>query len=175
MMNINHIKFPASVISELYQFSLLSREEIIVNQSITGINEIQSAIKTKSSSLGDNKRNVLIIVNYPDNIHLPDDHRDFLTEILKACNMGLADVAILNVNNISKASYHELVAFYNSKVVLLFAVEPDAFGLPLSFPHFQIQPFAGVSYLFSPSLMELKKDNVLKSKLWICLKRMFNL
>ena len=68
-----------------------------------------------------------------------------------------------------------LLTFFKSKIVLLFAVEPASFGLPMSFPHFQIQPFAGNSFLFSPSLKELENDKMLKSKLWVCLKRLFNL
>jgi hypothetical protein len=87
----------------------------------------------------------------------------------------LADVAVVNLNNQPKSSYKELVAFFKSRIVLLFAVEPASFGLPMSFPHFQIQPFAGNSFLFSPSLKELENDKVLKSKLWVCLKRLFNL
>ncbi|MBK9568854.1 MAG: hypothetical protein IPO53_02260 [Chitinophagaceae bacterium] len=54
-------------------------------------------------------------------------------------------------------------------------MEPAAFGLPMHFPHYQIQAFAGNSFLYAPSLKELENDRVEKSKLWVCLKRLFNL
>ena len=87
----------------------------------------------------------------------------------------MADVVIVNHKNHRETAYKELVTFFKSKIVLLFAVEPVSFGLPMIFPHFQIQPFAGNSFLFSPSLKELENDKILKSKLWVCLKRLFNL
>jgi len=45
----------------------------------------------------------------------------------------------------------------------------------MNFPHFQQQKFTGITFLFSPSLNELENDKLLKSKLWICLKQIFNI
>jgi hypothetical protein len=173
--DLNHIKLPASVVAELYQSSLIDSGESPVNQAMADISDYEPTARSVWKSLGENRKNVLIIVSYPDAVHLPDNDLVFLTGILSACKLSMADVAVVNLNNHPEASYKELVAFFKSKIVLLFALEPALFGLPMSFPHFQIQPFAGNSFLFSPSLIELENDKVLKSKLWVCLKRLFNL
>lgn len=174
-MDLNHIKLPASVVAELYHSSLIDGDLSPVNHVEADIIESKPLTSTIWKSLGENRKNVLIIVSYIDAVHLTDHDLVFLTGILGACKLSMADVAVVNLNNHPEATYKELSAFFKSKIVLLFAVEPDSFGLPMNFPHFQIQPFAGNSFLFSPSLKELEYDKVLKSKLWVCLKRLFNL
>ena len=174
-MDLNHIKLPASVVADLYQTSLVDPDVTPASQIEPDSTEKKPATTPDWKWLGENRKNVLIIVSYPDVVHLPDNDLVFLTGILGACKLSMADVAIVNLNNHPEASYKKLVAFFKSKIVLLFAVEPASFGLPMSFPHFQIQPFAGNSFLFSPALKELEKDKILKSKLWVCLKRLYNL
>jgi hypothetical protein len=174
-MDLNHIKLPASVVADLYHSSLIDTDETPLNQVVADITENKPADHPAWKWLGENRKNVLIVVSYSDAVHLPDNDLVFLTGILGACKLSMADVAVVNLNNHPEASYKELAVFFKSKIVLLFSVEPDSFGLPMSFPHFQIQPFAGNSFLFSPSFKELENDKVLKSKLWVCLKRLFNL
>jgi len=172
-MDLNHMKLPASVVTELYHSSLIDTYETPLNQVVADITENKPADHPTWKWLGENRKNVLIIVSNSDVVHLPDHDLVFLTGILGACKLNMADVAIVNLNNHPEASYKELVAFFKSKIVLLFAVEPASFGLPMSFPHFQIQPFTGNSFLFSPSLKALEKDKVLKIKFRVCLKRFF--
>ncbi len=177
-MSINHIELPASVVVDLYHLSLIDSGKPIANENIAE-EVLQSAAETINSyawkSLGSNLKNILIIVKTEDAVHLPDNELTFLTGILGACKLSLADVAIVNLNNHPEASYKELTSFFKSKIVLLFDMEPASFGLPMSFPHYQIQAFAGNSFLYSPSFKNLENDKVEKSKLWVCLKRLFNL
>ncbi len=182
-MNLNHIKLPGNVIADLYKSSLISAEPLQ-----TGIQEekpvpvkkeifsLDTLVKIPDwKSLGNNLKNILIISNNENVVYLPDDQLSFLTGILTACKMSLADVAIINFNNYPGIVYKDLISHLNSKHVLLYGVAPAVFGLPIDFPHFQPQKFAGTTYLYSPSLNELEKDKLLKSKLWICLKQMFNI
>jgi hypothetical protein len=173
--DINHINLPAFLIAELYRSSLISKEETTENQPVTEINEGKHAKLTDFKWLGENRKNVLVMVYYEDAVHIPDPDLVFLTGILGACKLNLADVAIVNLNNHPDVSYKELLTFFKSRIVLLFGIEPSLFGLPMRFPHFQIQPFDGSSFLFSPSCKQLENDKILKSKLWVSLKRLFNL
>lgn len=173
-MNINDIKLTPELVAELYRSSLIEMGGNSANPVPPGKNEEPASV-SGWKWLGDNKKNILIIVQYPDAIHLPDKELDFLTAMLAACKIGLADVAIVNLNNHPGTSYKELTAFFKSKIVLLFDTEPSAFGLPMNFPHYQLQAFANATFLYSPSLSELENDKVQKSKLWVCLKRLFNL
>ncbi len=175
-MDLNNIELPGFLIADLYPNSLV--DGALVNEK-----ELFSTVSPKQSvteditwkSLGNNQRNILIIVNSSEAVYLPDNELAFLTGVLGACKFSLADVAIVNLAHYPGASYKELTAFFKSKIVLLFDVEPASFGLPMSFPHYQIQPFSNNSFLYSPSLKDLENDKVEKSKLWVCLKRLFNL
>lgn len=181
-MDLNHIELPPIVVADLYYSSLIGGPETTPPKGAeTGIPDEQKSSQSENSpsalwkSLGSNQKNILIIVKTSDGVHLPDHELTFLTGILGACKLSLADVAIVNLHNHPQASYKELTSFFKSKIVFLFDMEPAAFGLPMHFPHYQIQAFAGNSFLYSPSLKELENDRVEKSKLWVCLKRLFNL
>ena len=178
-MDLNNIELPAAVVAEFYQSSLIESNDIPIKEKTVKLVDIETLPVTANDaswkSLGSNIKNILIIVKSNEAVHLPDNDLTFLTGILTACKITLADVAILNLNNHPEASYKELTRHFKSKVVLLFDTEPAAFGLPMSFPHYQIQAFANNSFLYSPSLKELENDKVEKSKLWVCLKRLFNL
>jgi len=170
-MDLNHIHLPASVVADLYHSSLIETDDIPAK-----VQPVIPDITTPEWKwLGDNRKNILIIVQYPDAVHLPDRELGFLTGILGACKLNTGDVAIVNLNNHPGVTYKEFISFFKSKTIFLFAVEPATFGLPMSFPHFQLQSFANNSFLFSPSLQDLGEDKVLKSKLWVCLRRIFGL
>ena len=176
-MDLNHIDLPASVVADLYHSSLVEDgtaiAKITVKESPAPV--IETITPAPWKSLGSNQKNILIVLKSNGVVHLADHELTFLTGILGACKLSIADVAIVNLNNHPEATYKELTSFFKSKIAFLFDIEPSAFGLPMSFPHYQLQAFAGNSFLFSPSLAKLENDKVEKSKLWVCLKRLFNL
>ena len=166
-MSLNNIQLPASAIADLYHCSLIETSEIPVKTEAINI------ASDDDKYLGENKKNILIIVDYPGVMYLPDEELSFLTNMLGACKLSMMDVAIVNRDNYKEKNYKELVSNFKSRIVFLFGVDPVSFGLPVSFPHFQIQPFAGATFLFTPSLKECNNDALLKSKLWVCLRRIF--
>ncbi|MET0637816.1 MAG: hypothetical protein ABWZ25_17430 [Chitinophagaceae bacterium] len=125
--------------------------------------------------LGNNKKQVLIVVSYEGAAYLPDEELSFLTKMLGACKLSLDDVAIVNSAFYPAARSSDYLRFFRSKVLFLFGPDPASFGLPLSFPHYQVQSFAGTTFLYTPALEERLRDELFKSKLWVCLKRIFNL
>jgi hypothetical protein len=195
-MSLNNINLPASAIAALYHESLVDTGEIKHKAPATtaGVEKTtepepiaekplvlpkspkpQTDTATTWKWLGENNKHILIVVSYTDVVHLPDQQLQFLTNILGACKLSLADVAIVNLTNQPHQQYKEIIAQFKSRIALLFDIEPASFGLPMNFPHYQIQPFASCSFLYAPTLTELEDDKVQKSKLWACLKRLFNL
>lgn len=182
-MDLNNIQLPASVVADLYTSSLIDTGEIkpaerpaiekraIVTPAANSLPEAGPTWKW----LGENRKNILVVVNHHDAVYLPDKELQFLTNMLTACKLSLADVAIVNLEHQPHKQYKEITSQFNSKVALLFDVEPAAFGLPINFPFYQIQPFANCSFLYAPSLTTLENDKVEKSKLWVILRRLFNL
>ena len=171
-MDLNNIKLPVSVMVDMYHSYLVE-----VDDQMRVDNEllIKQEKNAKWKSLGSNDKNILIIVNSNEAVYLPDNELTFFTGVLTACKLSLADVAIVNLQQYPEASYKELTFFFATKIVLLFDIEPAAFGLPMNFPYYQIQVFAGNSFLYAPSLKQLENDRVEKTKLWVCLKRLFNI
>ncbi|MFI5132428.1 MAG: hypothetical protein ACHQFX_20665 [Chitinophagales bacterium] len=166
-MSLNDIQLPVSTIAELYHLSLIEDNEVSADTAAnTNATDAQK-------HLGDNNKNILIVVDYADLAFLPDEELSFLTKLLAACKLSLADVAIVNMNNHKEKTYKELISTFKSRIVFLFGIEPASFGLPVSFPHFQIQPFTNATFLFTPTLDQCNKDALLKSKLWVCLRRIF--
>ncbi len=181
-MGINNIELPAIVIEELYHSSLIEENPTssinLKERAPATIKKAEISVEKNAQQwkfLGNNSQQILILINSKEAVHLPDNELAFLTGVLTACNLSLADVAIVNMANYPVDTYKELTIFFCSKIVLLFDIEPSTFGLPMSFPHYQIQAFAGNSFLYSPSLQSLENDKIEKSKLWVCLKRLFNL
>src|SRR5690349_9560724 len=115
-MNLNHIHLPASVVANLYRNSLIQTEE----STLTDTRDNYILKKTSVSQgnqwkyLGENKKNILIVVEYRDAVYLPDEELSFLTNMLSACKLSLADVAIVNRNNYQGANYKDLLAQFSS-------------------------------------------------------------
>ena len=179
-MSINNIDLSDAIIAELFSKSLIGNLENtpVSSEKPSLIKEIaltDESNEKKFRVLGNNNRNILIILQYPDISFLPDHDLQFLSNILGACKLSLNDVAILNINNYPQISYKQLIPYFKSKVAILFGVTPVSIGLPLNFPDFQIQAFDGTSYLLSPSLHGMEDDKETKSRLWTSLKRLFNI
>lgn len=94
---------------------------------------------------------------------------ELLTGIIQACKIDLADLHILQWQN--EEAYGSLLEKTGSVFILMFGVEPADIDLPLVFPHFQTQQFAGATWVASPDLKVLQNDRLMKSKLWLCLKQ----
>ena len=98
----------------------------------------------------------------------------FLNGILQACRLGISDVSLLSFRT-DEVNFKYIQDTNQSSLVLMFDIAPGAIGLPVYFPHFQLQNFSGVTYLSAPGLDALQNDKLLKSKLWLCLKQYFSL
>ena len=172
-MSLNSIKFDPTDIASLYKNSLV---EINTTQQVLITSDTnREPIGKEWKYLGENKKKTLIIVRNADAVHIPDRQLSFLTKLLAACNLNLADVAIFNFQDHNSSEFNEILNYFKPKVVLLFAVEPAEFGLPMIFPQFQVQGYKDAIFVSSPSLEVIEPDKSLKGKLWVCLKKIFNL
>ncbi len=170
-MNLNDLQLPPSLVTRLYR-------DVLVGSATAQTSPKQSDSPVKkelAAFLGENKKNILIVVHYADVMHLPDDSLQFLLNMLTACKLGMADVIVVNTKNYPDHTYKEFLEKFKSRVALLFDIEPASIGLPLNFPHYQIQPFANCSFLYAPSLSKVETDKIQKSKLWVALRRLFNI
>jgi hypothetical protein len=189
-MALNDIRLNSTLLAEIYKDSLVEvdgqfhakqvRSSTLQRQMPAEDDPTTNTPTTNTSSiawkhLGEFKRRILLVVRYPGVAYLPDEALNFLTSVLSACKLSLADVAIMNIAELPTVQYSELREKYNSAVVVLFGPTPSELEMPVNFPEFQIQPFNNCTFLHTPVLEKLESDKVLKSKLWVCLRRILNL
>ena len=182
-MSLNNIQLNPGLLAEMYRNSLVEttdkRQGDKKNTSSHPPHPAAEPAKdTKATGwkyLGEYKKNILIIVRYNDVTYMPNEQLNFLTSVLSACKLNLGDVAIFNIANAASASYKDLQEKFKSRFTILLGLTPEEFQMPLSFPEFQVQPFNNCTFLHTPVLEVLETDKVLKSKLWVCLKKMFGM
>ena len=177
-MNLSDIKLPSSVIQELYKKNLVENGlPPLPGQVMATILSPEPAKKDspKSHSSVAKPANVLVIVNNKGPIDIPEEELTLLTNMLSACKLSLNDIRIINLDQPPRPTYKELIPELLNGTVLLFGTAPSSLELPVDFPFFQVQSFNGCTFLYSPSLQEIKYDKALKTRLWTCLRKIFNL
>jgi hypothetical protein len=95
----------------------------------------------------------------------------FLSDILKACQLSLDEVALFE--GPGPGDLESLRTTCDPRAMILFGIDPAATGLPLHIPHFQVMEHGGIKLLSSPPVEDMFDDKVLKSQLWVGLKKIF--
>ncbi len=161
-MELNNIRLTPQMLADLYP-------DVLVSSAATAVPEAAGI-----SFLGNNHKHIVVLVKEVSAKYLPEQQLNFLVSVLTACQLGLADTAIVNTANTSM-DYETAVTELGAKVILLFNVAPGEIRLPLDFPHFQVQKFREQTYVYAPSLQEIEKDKELKKQLWMALKTAFSI
>lgn len=158
-MSLNTIPLPSRMVADFYRSSL--------------IEAVSSNPPKNIKFLGTNRKNILILVSKENFAFIEEEELSFLSAILTACKLSVADVAIVNLKTTGIDDYRFFLRELNSKIVLLFDVDSHSIDLPFNFPHFQIQQFDQCTYLAAPALNTIEKEKSLKAQLWNCLKNIF--
>ena len=186
-MTLNNIQLSPLLLTNMYRNSLIEANETqktrkkAVGESPT-INAVvnKNDVLTKDPMaigwkyLGEYKKNILLVVRYPTATYIPDEQLNFLTSVLGACKLSLGDIAILNLTNAPSVLHKDIQNKFKSSVTILFGLTPEELEMPVNFPEFQVQAFNNCTFLHTPTLEKLETDKVLKSKLWVCLRKIFD-
>ncbi len=166
-MSLNNILLTSQLTTDLYSDYLVEEQTKLLTLSVP---------VELFKFLGNNQSNILILISKDDHAFLEEGELNFLSGILAACKLSVADAAIINLKNmLPNLSYHSLLNQFKSKTVLMFNVAAKSIDLPFNFPYFQLQQFDQCTYLSAPSLKEIEKDKNMKTQLWTCLKKIFRL
>jgi hypothetical protein len=184
-MSSEKIQLPSFLIADLYKDCLVEFEREIAEPK-TSQKEKPKAVVAETvvhhaktlQYLGDNKKNIIILVNQPGAAIINDNELAFLMNVLKACSLTLSDIAIINIVN-QEVLFILIKEQLETQKIILFDVTPASINLPFSIPDFQVHQYAGCTILTAPSLAVLnlatEDSRVQKSKLWTSLKQMFNI
>lgn len=165
-MSLDNIQLPPQIIAGLY------------NKSLVLLDSYAPTTETTPGStfkfLGKNAKRILVLVSVTDSIFLADEALDFLTKMLDACQLSLADIALVNVSD-EKVFYQQLVEQFSPECFLLFGIAPADIDLPIHFPNFQLQKYNNCSFVTAPSLQVLAGSTAEKKLFWTALKTLFQL
>jgi len=170
-MSLNNIKLDPFLVAEMYKDVLV--EDHDPGQEKEQSVETQTREEKSWKYLGDYKKKILFIVQYDNAVFIPDEQLNFLTTILSACKLSLADIAILNLANAPSGIYKNVQERFKSSVTILLGITPQKLEMPINFPEFQVQPFDKCTFLSAPTIGQMENDKLLKSKLWVSLRKIF--
>ena len=163
-MSLDNIQLSDQLCSILFSHNLI---EDSASNTIT-----DSKKKFEINSLGENQKKILLLVNDPSYKFLPDDEMELLTNLVTACKLSIADIALVNFN-LNKYNYHQFNDQFEPKKILVFGVTTAELELPFDIPYFQIQPFQEQFYLTAPFLKDFLNNTALKKELWKSLQKLF--
>ncbi|HTI58870.1 hypothetical protein [Mucilaginibacter sp.] len=100
---------------ELY---LLAEDKDLYNETKVFAPEIKTP-PPAFNYLGSNKKNFLILVNYPDREFIQDDHLVALEKVLSGIKHTRDDVAILNLAKNDSVNYEQIAAFFKPQTIVI--------------------------------------------------------
>ena len=169
-MSIDNIQLPGYLCQNMFAKSLIGEIETM--------NSSEASEKIKIASLGENKGNILFLVNNKEYKFLADNEMKLLSDLISACKLSMADISLVNFNQNPGINYQDLIEQFHSKKILIFGIASSELQLPFTIPYYQVQKYAGSDILLAPSLATImgtsQEAKLEKSKLWLCLKKMFN-
>jgi hypothetical protein len=163
-MSLNNIQLSDVTCQMLFEKNLVAKEGTIESPGVSK--------ELKISSLGENKKNILFLVNEVDHRYLADNEMEMLSNLIIACKLSMADIALVNYHY-NQYQYPQFNDYFKPKIILLFGVSTAAVDLPFTIPFFQIQNFQQQSFLTAPPLADFLENKNLKKDLWISLQKLF--
>ncbi len=181
-MGLNDIKLSPFLVKKLYEKTMVvssfaNDEKTAIKQFVQDekISPRNNLVKEEINFLGKNNKHILILVNEIDHTFLGDDDLSFLMNILSACNITMADAALVNSYGNENVVYEKLIKSFSPSTILFIGIEPQALSFPVQIPMYQVQSYNNQQYLSAPSLQQLSSDKEEKKQLWMALKKIFSI
>ncbi len=155
-----------------------SIEKNIISAAVAAVTHVVAKERPSKWYLGSNGKRIVILVKEADAVFLNEENLDFLTKILGACKLNMGDIAVVNMIQYTPL-FTEIKAELNPLVCLLFDVTATTIQLPFTIPNYQVQAYNGCQFLIAPPLGIFNENTeaakLEKTKLWVSLKKIFNL
>ena len=166
-MSLDNIQLPGFLYQSMFRNNLVDLKPDSTDKNLKK--------ETPIDFLGGNEKKIIFLANDSQSKFLADVQMKFLADLLTACRLTMADIALVNFFQNKTISYRDLMMQFNPKKILLFGVSANELDLPFSIPFFQIQNFQEQVYMISPSFEELQLNKEFKKQLWGSLQKIFNI
>jgi hypothetical protein len=175
IMSFNNVELPGFLVADLYKRHLV--EDFSATPKVTKPSEPAPIIDKPIQFLGKNLKQFVILVCYSNEVHLPESQLEFLGNILKACQLNLGDVAIVNCHS-QTVSFNN-IGLLQPKCIITFGEDPQIGNDFKTSTSFEISNKNGVNIINAPKLELLNQNTpdgkVLKGRLWNSLKLLLNI
>ena len=177
-MGIDNIQLSSELITALYPETLVD----VYDSGKSGIMP-EAVLPGKSPvqvypHLGKNLRSIVFLVDYPDHEFVPENQLAFLHKILGACKCSLDDIALINTSSLP-VQWDELILRFHPQIIFLWGAAPAIAGKLPAFQDLTVSLVDGISIVPVLQANTMNTDNKegleLKQRLWVCLKKLFNL
>jgi hypothetical protein len=165
-MSIDHIRLPAFLVQNMFGKNLIDVKENVPHDV---------AEEVILNFLGGNEKKIVFLFNDNRTRFLGDIQMRFLYDLLAACGLTVADIALVNFCHNKNITYRELLVQLQPARILIFGIPAAELDLPFAIPFFQVQNFQQQVYMIGPPIDELLVNAELKKQLWACLQKIFNL
>ena len=162
-MSLKNVVLDPFLIAQLYPSSLIPDE---------GLNPTKDSAKI--SFLGNNRKNIALLIHNEREAWLPDDLYTFLSKILLACGLNMDDVALINPHSSPAITASELKEQLKPEKVIFFG---DFFEqwIGKNRDKNKVLRLEGYAGLFTDDLAYLQHDKQAKKEFWKALQSLFNL
>ncbi len=124
--------------------------------------------------IGNNEKHIVILLKDVSEDYINSKTLEFLTMILKSCQLEMKDVAVLNILK-GEINIDRLIELFSPDVILLFDVDNTEIQLPFSLSINAPAIYDYSKILLAPSLVSLLENTEAKLALWKSLKSVFNI
>lgn len=166
-MSLDNIQLSPQVLAALFNNSVVDLAE---NQP-----ENDLIKQSLPPHLGNNEKNIAIVVKTENLAFLPEKDLEFLLAVLQACKLGMKDITLVNLANNPSLTYTKMAEAFSYQTMLLFDVTTTELEIPLQVPHYQVQQYGNKAYLQAPALSVLETNKEEKKQLWLSLKKIFGI
>lgn len=169
-------RLPDFILADWYKNDLVLPATEPQSVLVTPPQEKIAAEPVEMKILGDNSQRITILVHETNAAYLPEDEFTLLTNILKACHLTMADVALINCAR-TPVQFTQLKEQLNPRFIILFQVNTADIHLPFSIPLYQLQHYDQCQLVQAVNLTSMLGETEAakseKNKLWNVLRKMF--
>lgn len=125
----------------------------IVPEKTIPVTNIPAPKATSYQYIGENKRNILIVVNDPENDVANDQGKEMLRNLMKHLGIGGKDFAMINFHRYPDANFQLLNDFFQVRSAFFFGVTPADIGIAANE---NFQKVGGASLYFAANLSNME-------------------
>jgi len=178
-MGINKLILSPEIIASLYPEALVSEKapDSAIIPAKSG--KPDSKPVADYPYLGKNLRSLCFLVDYPNEQFITEPQLTFITKMLAACKYSIDDIAIVNIAH-RPVQLSVLKSQLKPEILFFWGVSPSQTGMKQqSLPELEISTIENLSIIPVPNPLLMIKEGAegieMKQRLWVSLKKLFNL